>query len=270
MSLEPVGWLSSHNRSGMHLCVHFVWKIKLTSNLTDGWRASFLEGLLGAEVRALASTFQEPGSEVSASERALVRGVVRKRELEFLTGRSLARKLLRDLGFSDVDLLWDEDRVPIWPEGVVGSITHSVTGSVPRSASEDHLDPNWRERSLCAVAIARTSDRSGVGIDVEPDQPVRPGLEREICDPAEIDWVEGEGPSESGRRCRIVFSVKEAVYKAFFPRVRKVWGFHDVHTEIDLTRNTFCATLPMGAGRVEVEGRVLCREGWILSGVEYV
>ena len=80
---------------------------------------------------------------------------------------------------------------------------------------------------------------------------------------------EAEGPAQRGRRCRIVFSAKEAVYKAFFPKVRRVWGFLEVHTKFDLEENSFYATLPPDAGRAEVEGRVLRRQGWILSGVEY-
>jgi 4'-phosphopantetheinyl transferase EntD len=253
----------------VHLCERKVWNYELIPKANDRWSTAFLEGLLGPEVRVVASPFQEPSEGVSIAERALVDGVVRKRQLEFLTGRALARSLLMELGFPDTEILRDPDRVPIWPAGIVGSISHSVTGRVPRSEAEDHLNPNWRESSLCVVAVARTRDRLGIGIDVEPDQPVRPGLAKEICDVTEMTWVEARGDSEAGRRCRIVFSIKEAVYKAFFPRVRTVWGFNAVHTEIDLARDSFCATLPPGAGRPEVEGRVLRREGWIISGVEY-
>jgi len=241
----------------------------LVPESNDRSRAALVSGLLGAEVRVLASTLQEQGEGVSAAERALVRDVVRKRELEFLTGRSLARRLLRDLGYVDSELLRDDDRVPTWPEGVVGSITHSVSGAVPRTAAGEAQNPSWQENSLCIVAVARADERTGVGIDVEPDEPVKPGLENEICDTSEQTWIEAEGPSESGRRCRMVFSSKEAVYKAFFPRVREFWGFHQVHVEFDLERNAFCATLPSSAGRAEVEGRIFRRFGWIVSGVDY-
>ena len=183
------------------------------------------------------------------AERDLIRGVAQKRKLEFATGRILARRLLEDLGHPDFPLLRDPDRVPIWPSDVVGSISH-------------------KER-LCVVAVASIRDRAGLGIDIEPDQPVTPGLEQRICLPAEEAWAAAEGPSEVGRRCRAVFSVKEAVYKAFFPRVRKVWGFHDVEVSIDLERESFRASLPATAKRADVEGRIFRRQGWILSGVEY-
>ena len=86
----------------------------------------------------------------------------------------------------------------------------------------------------------------------------------------EFDWVgEGAGadPVERRRRCRVVFSVKEAVYKAFYPRTREFWSFQDVGVEIDLDAARFSATLPASAGRATIEGRVFRRDGWILSGV---
>ena len=161
----------------------------------------------------------------------------------------MARSLLEGLGHGEFALIRDNDRVPIWPLDVVGSISH--------------------KDDLCVVAVASTRDRLGLGIDIEPDQPVKPGLERQICLPSELQWVGEEGASELGRRTRAVFSAKEAVYKAFFPRVRAVWGFHEVEVAIDFAASSFRATLPKSAGRTFVNGRLLRREGWILSGVEY-
>ncbi len=134
-------------------------------------------------------------------------------------------------------------------------------GSISHTATQD--------RGLCVVAVARAEQHHGVGVDVEPDAPVSQGLEASICCVQELEWIAVEGRAELGRRCRIVFSVKEAVYKAFFPRVREVWGFMEVGVEIDLQGEVFRASLPKNAGRSEIEGRILRREGWILSGVDY-
>ena len=67
----------------------------------------------------------------------------------------------------------------------------------------------------------------------------------------------------------MIFSIKEAVYKAFFPRLRQLWGFQDVELEMQLEENRFLARLPASADRPQVEGRILRRKGWILSAVEY-
>lgn len=211
--------------------------------------AALLTDLFEDGVQTAASALHDRSADLMPAERELIRGVAQKRKREFATGRQLARQLLEGLGHPDFPLLRDPDRVPIWPSDVVGSISH-------------------KER-LCVVAVASIRDRAGLGIDIEPDQPVTPGLEQRICLPAEEAWAAAEGPSEIGRRCRAVFSVKEAVYKAFFPRVREVWGFHDVEVSIDLARESFLASLPATAERAHVEGRIFRREGWILSGVEY-
>jgi 4'-phosphopantetheinyl transferase EntD len=160
----------------------------------------------------------------------------------------LARRLLAQLGHPDHDLLPDTDRVPIWPTGVVGSISH--------------------KDDLCVVVVSRERDRSGLGVDVEQDQPPKPGLERMVCTPAERHWLEAVDSAEAGRRCRAIFAAKEAVYKAFFPRLREVWGFQDVELEIDLEAESFRAALPAGAPRSSIDGRLLRRAGWILAGVE--
>jgi 4'-phosphopantetheinyl transferase EntD len=188
-------------------------------------------------------------SGLSSREQALVAGAVQKRGKEFATGRLLARRLLAKLGHADFELLRDSDRVPIWPEDVVGSISH--------------------KEDLCIVAVASARDRMGLGLDIEPDQPVKPGLERLVCRPRERDWVQAADPLEQGCRCRAVFSAKEAVYKAFFPRVRQVWSFQDVELEIELDRNRFRAQLPTSADRSQVDGRIIRRDGWILSAVDY-
>ena len=219
-------------------------------NTLPGWPdPALLRGLFGSEVHIDASSFCAGATGLSAAEQALVAGAVQKREREFATGRLLARRLLAELGYVDFELLRDSDRVPIWPENVVGSISH--------------------KEDLCIVAVASARDRAGLGLDVEPDQPVKPGLERLVCRPRERDWVESAAASEQGRRCRAVFSAKEAVYKAFFPRLRRFWGFHDVEVEFELDDDRFRAQLPASADRSEVDGRILRRNGWILSAVDY-
>jgi 4'-phosphopantetheinyl transferase EntD len=222
---------------------------ELASRL-PGWPdRAFLRGLFGSEVHIDASSLCTGAMGLSSAEQALVAGAVPGRRREFATGRLLARRLLAELGYLDFELLRDSDRVPSWPENVVGSISH--------------------KEELCIVAVASARDRAGLGLDVEPDLPVKPGLERLVCRPRERDWVKSAGPSEQGRRCRAVFSAKEAVYKAFFPRLRQAWGFQDVELEIQLDLDSFRAQLPPSADRGQVEGRILRRNGWILSAVEY-
>ncbi len=211
---------------------------------------TFWARLFGPEVRVAAMGVRERLDGLSPAERAVVASAVAKRQHQFSTGRWLARRVLAEMGYPDFALLRDADRLPRWPENVVGTISHKDT--------------------LCIVAIASTRDRLALGVDIEPDEAIAPGLERLVCRPRERDWLQSAtGPSDRGRRCRAIFSAKEAVYKAFFPRLRQFWGFRDVEVEIRFDEDRFLAQLPDSADRREIEGRIFRRQGWILTAVEY-
>ena len=207
-----------------------------------------LEGLFEEGVRGLASRLVYQPVDLLESERALVARAVESRQREFSTGRVLARRLLEDLGYPPAPLLRDEDRVPSWPRGVVGSISHC--------------------RDLCVVAVAPEGTHAGIGLDVELDAPSKDGIERIVCRPDERPWLDASiDGADRARRVKLIFSVKEATYKAFYPEQRTFWSFQDVGVEVDLARDRFRAELPPGPEVTSIEGRVVRRGGWILSSV---
>ncbi|WP_327263457.1 4'-phosphopantetheinyl transferase superfamily protein [Streptomyces sp. NBC_01232] len=146
------------------------------------------------------------------AEEAVVADVAAGRRREFATVRHCARRALRELGGSGrpaapVALLPDGDGVPRWPAGVVGSLTHT--------------------RGYRAAAVALAADVARLGIDAEPDRPLRAGVLETIALPAERAAL--PGPSGAGV-CwdRLLFCAKEAAYKAWFPQARVRLGFRDV------------------------------------------
>ncbi|MFO0687483.1 MAG: 4'-phosphopantetheinyl transferase superfamily protein [Myxococcota bacterium] len=208
-----------------------------------------LAGLFSESVQSASAPIEDHLEALLPLEREGIAQASTARRHEFATGRWLARSLLRAKGAGEVPIPRNPDRTPGWPAGWVGSITHSG--------------------HACAVAVARSEVCRGLGIDLEPDQAVKPGLERMICFGDELAWIAAEGESGLGRRCRMVFSAKEAVYKTFHPHTRRVWRFEEVALEIDLLRERFEARLPPDAGPSTISGRILCRGGWIVSGVEW-
>jgi 4'-phosphopantetheinyl transferase EntD len=182
-----------------------------------------------------------------SGEAALVADARESRRREFATGRVLARRLLDAVSVVGFELLRDDDRVPIWPSEIVGCISHT--------------------RNLCVVAVARTSVCDGIGLDVELDEPVKAGIEDRVCTPTEVGWLDRGPASDRGHRGRMIFSIKEAVYKAFFPAQREPWRFQDVEVRVDLEAGEFTANPPEKSGVREVEGRLLRRAGWIISGL---
>jgi len=190
--------------------------------------------------------------ELLPGERAGVAGAVPRRQAQYSTGRICARHALRRLGVPDAPLLARQDRSPAWPDGVVGSISHTD--------------------GCCAAVVGRASRWLAVGLDVERDIPLDPKLERRICTASESQWLAGHDPGERGALAKIFFSAKEAVYKCQHPLAGLQLGFQDVELELDAEH--FCAviapTVPVPAGLEAVRrlsGRFRRVAGFVLSGV---
>jgi len=187
-----------------------------------------------------------------AAEQVLVERAVPKRRREFATGRVLARTLLRELGIETEVIGQREDRTPIWPEGVVGSISHCD--------------------DLCVAAVGRRSHGiRSIGVDVEPAQPLPRDIWGEVARRSE--WIGNEGDSISpGIAMRRLFSAKEAFYKCIFPVLERSLEFHDVEVNFATGYERFDArvvrSVDEGHSATDlIEGRQRTFERWILSGV---
>ncbi len=201
--------------------------------------------LFPRQVSVLSSAVLESLDGLHASERALVARAVPKRQHEFATGRRLAHRLLADFGSANFALLADGDRAPIWPEGVIGSISHS--------------------HGLCVVAASKVGAIAGLGIDVEQADAVRPELWRRVLDEEEERWLRAQPAAHQLRLAAVFFSAKEASYKAQFPLTRARLGFHDVSLELDLASSAFHARVP-GFPR-PLAGAFAIHEPWVLTGL---
>jgi 4'-phosphopantetheinyl transferase EntD len=184
-------------------------------------------------------------------EEAAVGRAVAKRRREFLSGRGCAREALRRLGHEPSAIPSGARGEPLWPAGVVGSITHC---------------DGYR-----ACVVARAGEVASVGIDAEVNRPLPPGVLAEVAFGRERQMV----AAPRGELCldRLLFSAKEAVYKAWFPLARRWLGFEDVELTIDAAAGTFhCRLLvpgPLLAGTplTELHGRWTIVDGLLGSAV---
>lgn len=202
-------------------------------------------GLFPRGVLVLSSPVLEALEALRPAERALVTRAVPKRQHEFATGRCLARELLARLGAPDTALLADADRVPIWPAGFVGSISHA--------------------HGLCVVAACKRREFAGLGVDVEDAEAVRPELWRRILREDEERWLHAQPDARKLHLAAVFFSAKEAAYKAVFPLTRARLGFQDLALEIDPARSAFRARAP-GFTR-PLEGEFALRSPWVVTGL---
>ena len=177
------------------------------ASLSPLLRELFPQGALTAELRGGG----DPGALYPEEARYLQRAV-RKRAEEFAAGRLCARLLLREFGIQNFPIEIGAHRQPLWPESMVGSITHTT--------------------GFCAAVAAPKKCLRSVGIDTEIAGSVKTELWRGICTPAETAWLRTLPESEQPAAATLVFSAKEAFYKSQFPLTQEFLGFHDVSVEL--------------------------------------
>lgn len=65
-----------------------------------------------------------------------------------------------------------------------------------------------------AVALPPEVRALGLGVDLEHDRPVKPGMARLICDPHERAWLATISPERHAAELLRLWTAKEALYKA--------------------------------------------------------
>nr|WP_062341642.1 4'-phosphopantetheinyl transferase superfamily protein [Herbidospora sakaeratensis] len=183
-----------------------------------------------------------PGVRPLPEEESLVAQAVPRRRAEFATARWCARQALASFGHADVPILSGPKREPLWPKGIVGSMTHC---------------DGYR-----AAAVAPDGVVASIGIDAEPDQPVPDGVLGAVASPEEqmaVGRLLADRPVVAWDR--LLFSAKESVYKAWFPITGRWLGFEDAHVTfgdgVFSARILVDSPLPVFEGRWAAEGGLL-------------
>jgi 4'-phosphopantetheinyl transferase EntD len=140
-------------------------------------------------------------------EEPLIAKSVTKRRNEFITVRHCARVALAQLGIPPMPILKGDKGQPCWPEGVVGSLTHT--------------------QGYRGAVVGRSATVRSVGIDAEPHDVLPDGVLNAISLPAER--YEIAALPDGLHWDRILFCAKEATYKAWFPLTQRWLGFEDAH-----------------------------------------
>jgi 4'-phosphopantetheinyl transferase EntD len=194
------------------------------------------------------------GTGLFPEEATLVARATEKRRREFTTGRECARGALAALGIAAAPILRGYRGAPLWPDGIVGSITHCA--------------------GYCAAAVARKYDLLTIGLDAEPNAALPGGVLELISLPAErarLRELAATAPAISWDR--LLFCAKEAVYKAWFPLTGQWLGFADADITIDAKERAFNARIQVpapviyGSTLASFAGRWLANEDLILAAI---
>lgn len=188
------------------------------------------------------------------AEEAAVASAGEKRRREFAQVRDCARRALAQLGAGQVPILPGQGGCPTWPAGIVGSMTHC---------------DGYR-----AAAVGRAAEILSIGIDAEQHLPLDGDVVTTILTPAErghLATLRQRYPDIHWET--LLFSIKESVYKAWFPLTGAWLGFEEATVRIDATRRSFLAELavpipvPYGHPIVSLAGRWLVRSRHVLTAI---
>lgn len=142
-----------------------------------------------------------------------------KRMADFSTGRYCAMKAIEQLGIQDAIIPIGDEREPIWPEGIVGSISHCdiLTGAI----------------------VAKSSDHISLGLDIEEIGRVTPDLWDLVFSENEKAYLAGLSGNKRNLESTKLFSIKEAFYKFQFPITKIFLDFLEVEIILPTCEKVF-------------------------------
>ena len=186
-------------------------------------------------------------AELTDDERRFAAQLAPLRLGPWVGGRVALRRAFRELGTALGSVLPDGRGAPRLPRGLRGSISHKAT---------------------LAVAFAALGEGESLGVDIELDAPTRVDVSRHVLAPEEAQTLAGLAEGERLREVTLRFSLKEALYKALDPFVRRYVAFREaivVPVEPGTTR--FDLRLARGEGPFTATGLYTRRDGHVLSVV---
>ena len=181
----------------------------------------YMPGNFGVGVSPLENFEAAPLRSAKAAGRFTVPS---RRKIAFCIGRACARDALKDIGYSAVTIDTGASGEPLWPRGCVGSISHT--------------------NNIAAAIVALSPPLQGIGIDLEEHEPLQDLIMVEIiCRSDEL--IRGFDPSHTVnlQHGKLLFVIKEAVYKLYWPLTMAFLDFQDIRVTVDISAGIFNAEL---------------------------
>jgi len=175
--------------------------------------SALLAGLFSPSVVAASELRGSADPTMLLPEEAAACGTFRINRLEeFAAGRLCARRALGEFGLGGFAVRRNADRTPQWPEGIVGSITHTI--------------------GFCGAVVGSRERFAGLGIDAEIVARVTPDVCSQALTPEDIAHVSALASRERERAAAVIFSAKEAFYKSQYGVTGSWLDYSDVSVEL--------------------------------------
>ena len=158
---------------------------------------------------------------LAQDEPASIQKAVTKRRAEFFAGRLMAVLGLEALGNTHSVIDIGEHRSPQWPNGFLGSITHSCDQAMAVVAPQEH----WRYLGM--------DHEEDIPLDIANNiaEQLLTHVDRALYQQLDIDFA---------NFCSAVFSIKESLFKAVYPHIGQYIEFSDANMlELDTSKGSF-------------------------------
>ncbi|MFI9510153.1 4'-phosphopantetheinyl transferase Npt [Nocardia sp. NPDC052566] len=195
------------------------------------------------------------------AEEHLIAKAVEKRRRDFIGARHCARLALEQLGEPPVAIGKGERGAPVWPRGIVGSMTHC--------------------EGYKGAALAHKMRFRSIGIDAEPHEALPEGVLDSVSLESERKWLRGN--DSELHLDRLLFCAKEATFKAWWPLTVRWLGFEDADISFTVQERpdgtsggTFRSQILVpgqvndgGPALTSFDGRWLIADGLILTAIAH-
>ena len=146
--------------------------------------------------------------ELLPNEKLLTTNFSEKRIKDFSTGRFCARKAMEHIGHEPCEILMGTDKQPIWPNGLVGSISHTT--------------------ALTGAIVGLSSQINAIGLDIENIGKITPDMWRLLYTENEQIFLNSLPLEGVAIYTTLFFSFKESFYKMQYPLTNTFLDFTDV------------------------------------------
>lgn len=197
-----------------------------------------------------ATTQKKPGSYLFGNEKKIIKKANKKRTEDFTTGRWCSRKVLHQMGLKPSAILNGIEGEPLWPEGIIGSISHT-------------------RGAYCAVSVFK-KDYPSIGIDIEErKRKISASAIEYITNRDERKWLKTKNENQI-LNAMLIFSAKESVFKLLYPLLKRRFYFKAVSIKKINLDNSFTAlvkeqlsnTIKKG---MKIHGYFFYNSKWVLT-----
>ncbi|MFK7993507.1 MAG: 4'-phosphopantetheinyl transferase [Granulosicoccus sp.] len=187
-----------------------------TTNDSDaeGYRSCPINGLTfapewaGTNIYLKSQPVADHTHELYEEELAIIKTAAQLRRNTFSSGRSCARAVMLEAGLPTCALQRFNDGSVQWPEGLLGSLSHT------------------NEWAVAAIAVTSMCEAKHIGIDLERIKPLEEGVINLIATPVEREEL--MAANSPVWHAMALFSLKESIYKCLARDFGHFIEFHDV------------------------------------------